>query len=425
MLANVFPAQQLLQNELRIPSSKSLAHRSIICASLAKGTSLISNIDMSLDIQATMACMRELGATIEEVEEGLLVTGISSFAKKEEYTLECNESGSTLRFMIPIASLCHKKVHVHGTKRLLERPQAIYKEIFEKQNLLFVQDEEGIHIQGALTAQEYVIAGNVSSQFISGLLFTLPLCDGDSIIHITGTFESRSYVDLTIQMLQTFGVNVHFVDDCTIAIKGNQEYIATNVAVEADYSQLAFFAVLSALGKEVTCLGANPLSLQGDKAILDILSAMGCQIEWQENGVVVKPQELQATTIDLQNCPDLGPVLFTCASLAKGTTHFIHAKRLRIKESDRIYAMECELKKLGVEVHSTEDEAWVTGVDHWNTPCDLHGHNDHRIVMALAIGAIVSKYGVTIDDAQAVRKSYPHFFEDLAKLGVDVMKKEI
>ena len=174
------------------------------------------------------------------------------------------------------------------------------------------------------------------------------------------------------------------------------------------------------MGQPITCLYANPNSLQGDKAILDILTNMGCSIVWNEDGVCVKGDSLHSTTIDLQNCPDLGPILFVCASLAEGTTHFINCKRLRIKESDRIYAMECELRKLGVDIHSTEDEVWISGCRKWNTPCMVDGHNDHRIVMALAIGAIVSENGITIQGAEAVSKSYPHFFDDLAKLGIKI-----
>ena len=419
MLVKIEPSK-LTHHQIRIPSSKSLGHRAIICASLAKGTSIVSNVDMSKDIEATIDCMRQLGATIVVNHDELQITGIEEF-KDKEYFLWCNESGSTLRFMIPIASLSNQKVYLSGTKRLLERPQEIYKQIFNEQDLIFEQLENEIVINGSLKSHHYVIDGNVSSQFISGLLFALPLCDNDSIIEIRNEFASKSYVDLTISMLETFGIQIEWLNHYTIKVFGNQQYQSAKVTIEADYSQLAFFAVLGALGQPVTCLHANKNSLQGDKAILDILANMGCKIVWEDNGVSVTGTSLHATTIDLQNCPDLGPILFTCASLIEGTTHFIHAKRLRIKESDRIYAMECELRKLGVHIESTEDEVWITGTKKWKTPCMVYGHNDHRIVMALAIGAIVSANGVTIDGAEAISKSYPHFFEDLEKLGV---KKE-
>ena len=421
MLVKIEPSK-LTSNEIRIPSSKSLGHRAIICASLAKGTSIVSNVDMSKDIEATIGCMEQLGATIDRNGSQLVIKGIDTFSC-DNCQLWCNESGSTLRFMIPIASLTGNRVSLKGTKRLLERPQHIYQELFVKEGLLFEQNEEEIIIEGSLIGGVYKIDGNVSSQFISGLLFALPLCAKDSEIHIVGEFASKSYVDLTIDMLKKFGVIITWINDHVLLVKGNQKYQANHVTVEADYSQLAFYAVLGALGQPVNCLYANPFSLQGDKAILDIVSNMGANVIWNDNGVIVEGKNLHSTTIDLQNCPDLGPVLFVCASLAKGTTHFVNAKRLRIKESDRVYAMECELKKLGIEITSTEDEVWITG-SKWKTPCLVDGHNDHRIVMALAIGAIVSEKGITISGAEAISKSYPHFFEDLLKLGVKVKESE-
>jgi 3-phosphoshikimate 1-carboxyvinyltransferase len=414
MLVTIEPSK-CIESQIRIPSSKSLGHRAIICASLAKGTSYISNVDMSKDLEATIGCMEQLGAKILKKGNTLEITGIECFENRE-YTLWCNESGSTLRFMIPIASLTKQKVILQGTKRLLERPQNIYQNIFSQ----FEHNEQEIVVEECLKGGIYEIDGNVSSQFISGLLFALPLCDKDSQIKIQGEFASKSYVDLTVDMLKQFGIVVEWINDTTIFIKGNQQYQPKDVTIEADYSQLAFFAGLSALGQPITCLHANPYSLQGDKAILDILTNMGCSIVWNEDGVCVKGDSLHSTTIDLQNSPDLGPILFVCASLAEGTTHFINCKRLRIKESDRIYAMECELRKLGVTIHSTEDEVWITGCRKWNTPCIVEGHNDHRIVMALTIGAIVSENGMTIQGAEAVSKSYPHFFDDLAKLGIKI-----
>ena len=417
MLVKIEPSN-ITSNEVRIPSSKSLGHRAIICASLAKGTSVVSNVDTSKDIEATIGCMEQLGAKIVVNNHDLIITGIEKFEEKS-YQLWCNESGSTLRFMVPIASLTGCKVSFQGKKRLLERPQSIYQQLFIKEDLYFKQGEEEITIEGRLPGGKYEIDGNVSSQFISGLLFALPLCAQDSTIRIIGEFASKSYVDLTVDMLANFGIEITWINDKELFVKGNQQYEATNVTVEADYSQLAFYAVLGALGHPVVCLHANKDSLQGDKAVLDILSNMGAMVVWDDCGVVVEGKELHSTTIDLQNCPDLGPVLFVCASLAKGTTHFINTKRLRIKESDRVDAMECELKKLGIEIISSENEVWITG-GKWNTPCVVDGHNDHRIVMALTIGAIVSECGITICGAEAISKSYPHFFEDLLKLGVKI-----
>lgn len=423
MEVTLYPSE-LSQSKIRIPSSKSLAHRAIICASLAKGVSCITNVDDSQDIQATIDCMRKLGASIVEKDHELVIQGIQSWNQTVKEPLYCHESGSTLRFMIPIASLTNQRITLCGTKRLLERPQRVYADLFYKQGLAFKQSEQEIMIEGMIQPGEIELPGNVSSQFISGLLFALPLQKKDSRIHITGNFESRSYVDLTLQMLHEFQIEAYFEDERTLFIKGNQEYQAHDVKVEADFSQLAFWAVLASCKGPLLCKDANQNSLQGDQAVLSILKRMGMQVDWINEGVICNPCELTATTIDLQNCPDLGPVLFVAASIAKGTTHFIHAKRLRIKESDRIQAMEEELAKVGVQITSTEDEVWVEGAEHWKSSNELQGHNDHRIVMALAIGAICTNQECTIHGAQAIAKSYPTFFEDMKQLGIALETKE-
>lgn len=407
----------IAHGKVTIPPSKSMAHRAIICAALAKGTSVISNVDYSQDILATIECMRKLGADIKCDKTSVTVTGINDFCHITDTNIECNESGSTLRFLIPLFSLTGQKTTFTGKNRLLKRPQKIYEDIFKNAGLCFVQDEEKIEIQGAVPSGEYTINGNVSSQFISGLLFCLPLLSSDSRIKIIPPFESRSYIGLTIQMLAKFGVEIVREDDLTLLIKGNQQYTAHDETVEGDFSQFAFFAVLSAINNPVDICGMDPDSLQGDKQILNILCDFGCDISF-ENGIYsVSAQKLTAKKIDLENCPDLGPVLCTLAMFSNGTTHITNANRLRIKESDRILAMQTECAKLGCKIEDTENDVFIHSGFAQPTET-LSGWKDHRIVMALAVA--LSRIGGEIDGCEAVSKSYPSFFEDLKKAGIDV-----
>lgn len=415
MIAAITPSH--CQGSVQIPPSKSMAHRAIIAASLANGCSHITNIDLSDDIHATIEGMRQLGAQITVHEKEVAVKGIRDFHQLKTKKIFCNESGSTLRFFIPIFSLCDQEVHFVGKGRLLQRPQSVYETIFHSQGLRFDHQPDQIIIDHCLQPGIYEVDGNISSQFITGLLFALPLLNEDSIIKIKPPFESRSYIDLTLQMLQQFSITAAFVDEWTIAIKGNQIYQANDVYVEGDFSQLAFFAVLAAIQGDLSITGISSNSKQGDQQILSILQDFHASIEEIENGFLVHQAELQGCSIDLNNCPDLGPILFVLAAMAKGTTHIYNAGRLRIKESDRIAAMECELKKFGVDIHSTKEEIWIIGnPDGYHCDQILHGHNDHRIVMAMTIMALVNHDVCSIEGAQAIRKSYPSFFEDVQKL---------
>ena len=403
---------------ITIPPSKSMAHRAIICAALAEGESVISNIDYSVDITTTIDCMRKLGAQIECGKTAVKVKGIKDFSHIADTHIECNESGSTLRFLIPIFSLTGQKITFTGKNRLLKRPQKIYREIFTEAGLLFEQTEEKIEIQGPLPAKKYTIAGNVSSQFISGLLFTLPLLKEDSTIHILPPFESRSYIDLTIQMLAKFGVEIIWQNELTLYIKGNQKYLARNETVEGDFSQFAFFGVLSAVNNPVDICGMDPHSLQGDRQILQILSDFGCEVSFEKGIYKVNASKgLKGTSVDLKNCPDLGPVLCTLAMFSKGTSNITNAGRLRIKESDRILAMQTECAKMGCKIEDTENEMVIHGG--CTTPTEIiNGWKDHRIVMATAVA--LSVLGGTIDGCEAITKSYPSFFDDMKKAGIEV-----
>ena len=402
---------------ITIPPSKSLAHRAIICACLAPGRSVISNIDYSVDIRATIEGMRHLGASIKEDKDTLFIDGIETFQYDGD-VVNCHESGSTLRFFLPLFSLTGKRATFSGSKRLIERPQNVYEMLFQEQGIDFVRTYPNIIIDGRLKPGELTLKGNVSSQFITGLLFALPLLEADSKIHIEPPFESRSYVDLTIQMLKRFQIIVEYEDAYTLAIKGNQQYQPTDVLVEGDYSQLVFWASLGVLNHSVETHGLDLHSLQGDKKTIDIFQSMNAGIKVLDDGYQFCPGTLNGTVIDLNDCPDLGPMLFALATQANGKTTFQNAGRLRIKESDRIEAMETELKKLGCSISSTFGTVTITGPVKLQGNVTLHGHNDHRIVMALSILATIADEPITIDDAQAISKSYPGFFKDLASCGI-------
>lgn len=416
MRARITPAK-IDSGNITIPPSKSLAHRAIICACLAPGRSVISNIDYSVDIRATIEGMRHLGASIKEDKDTLFIDGIETF-QYDGNVVNCHESGSTLRFFLPLFSLTGKRATFSGSKRLIERPQNVYEMLFQEQGIDFVRTYPNIIIDGRLKPGELTLKGNVSSQFITGLLFALPLLEADSKIHIEPPFESRSYVDLTIQMLKRFQIIVEYEDAYTLAIKGNQQYQPTDVLVEGDYSQLVFWASLGVLNHSVETHGLDLHSLQGDKKTIDIFQSMNAGIKVLDDGYQFCPGTLNGTVIDLNDCPDLGPMLFALATQANGKTTFQNAGRLRIKESDRIKAMETELKKLGCSISSTFGTVTITGPVKLQGNVTLHGHNDHRIVMALSILATIADEPITIDDAQAISKSYPGFFKDLASCGI-------
>ena len=416
MRARITPAK-IDSGNITIPPSKSLAHRAIICACLAPGRSVISNIDYSVDIRATIEGMRHLGASIKEDKDTLFIDGIETFQYDGD-VVNCHESGSTLRFFLPLFSLTGKRATFSGSKRLIERPQNVNEMLFQEQGIDFVRTYPNIIIDGRLKPGELTLKGNVSSQFITGLLFALPLLEADSKIHIEPPFESRSYVDLTIQMLKRFQIIVEYEDAYTLAIKGNQQYQPTDVLVEGDYSQLVFWASLGVLNHSVETHGLDLHSLQGDKKTIDIFQSMNAGIKVLDDGYQFCPGTLNGTVIDLNDCPDLGPMLFALATQANGKTTFQNAGRLRIKESDRIEAMETELKKLGCSISSTFGTVTITGPVKLQGNVTLHGHNDHRIVMALSILATIADEPITIDDAQAISKSYPGFFKDLASCGI-------
>ena len=421
MKVKIHPASWTQPRTVQIPPSKSLAHRWIVCASLADGVSRLDNIAYSEDILATMEGMRRLGAQIEAGEHSVTIRGISGPPCVEgEEPVDCNESGSTLRFLIPLCSLSGRPVAFTGRNRLLKRPQGVYEALYRERGLSFVQDGEKIAVQGALAPGRYELDGNVSSQFISGLLFALPLLPEDSVIAIRPPVESRSYLELTMQAMEQFGVTARFTDAHTLHIPGGQTYRPHSGAVEGDFSQLAFFAVLGAAAGDIRCIGVRPDSRQGDKVILDILRQAGASVQECPGGYLVQKGALTGMQIDLADCPDLGPILMVLAGCAQGETHISHVARLRYKESDRIAAMQQELEAFGVSMRAEEDDIFLPGGG--LRPCkrELWAHTDHRIAMSMAVAAVCSGAPAVLAGAECVRKSYPGFFEDLQAVGIPV-----
>ena len=388
----------VLKGAVNAPPSKSMAHRLLIAAALSRGTSVIRGISDCDDVKATVKCLEALGVKIQKSDSAITVSGVDVTAITPQSTLDCNESGSTLRFLLPIALLSGKNTLFYGADGLMRRPMDVYENMCRDKGYSYNADGSSIAVRGPLTAGEYEVIGNVSSQFISGLIFALPLANGDSKINIIPPIESRAYIDMTIEALEAFGVKVRWLDDNTIFIKGNQKYSPTDVTVEGDYSGSAFIDALSAFGNDVSVEGLNPDSVQGDRAYKSLFDML-------KKGV---------PTIHLGNCPDLGPILFAVAAAKHGGV-FTGTRRLKIKESDRCAAMAEELSKFGVSVSVYDDKVVVYPIKLQAPSAALNGHNDHRIVMALSI--LLTLTGGEIEGAEAVNKSYPAFFDDLKSIG--------
>lgn len=411
--------QFLTQARVRIPSSKSVGHRLLIASALAKGTSALKGIGRSADIEATMNALRAFGAGFEEKGDTILVHGIAAF-EDQARVIDCGESGSTLRFLIPLAALSEAETLFTGRGRLMARPQGVYEKIFAEQNLLFCHTAEGIRIKGPLKAGKYTVEGNISSQFISGLLFALPLLEADSEITVREPFESSAYVTLTQNALKAAGIRIE-QNGLTFRIKGKQTYQAVNAAVDGDDSQAAFFAALALTHQmPVAVEGIAHDSAQPDHVIFSLVSKAGADVRETEEGYLIEPGRIQPLQADLSQCPDLGPVLFALAAAAEGTSVFTGTMRLRIKESDRVAAMQEELTKLGCRMDIDGDTVYVHGMPEIEGGVELDSHNDHRIVMALAILSARALNPVKIEGAEAINKSYPDFFRDLEKAGMKV-----
>ena len=406
---------KMLKGRVTAPPSKSVAHRAIIAAALSGENCTVSNLSFSEDIKATLGCMRELGAEFEVIEKENKVVFKKSRAMEtsDVHILDCSESGSTLRFLIPVALLQDNPVTLTGRGRLMQRPQKPYIDLFSKKGIECIQTRDTISFKGKLKPGVFKLHGNVSSQFITGLLFALPLLDGDSEIVITTETESKGYIDITLSVLQDFGIEIINKNYKKFKIAGNQKYKAIDYEVEGDYSQAAFFLTAGALGCDIECAGLRKDSLQGDKKIIEILKEAGATVTELGDGTITvkRNEDMHGITIDAAEIPDLVPIIAVLCAFLEGESRIINAGRLRMKESDRLAAISSELKHLGLDITEGTDYLIINGTDvlHGTT---VSSWNDHRIAMALSIAACRCEGEVSIMGAQtAVLKSYPDFFE--------------
>lgn len=399
MKVNILPSKT--SGEVSAPPSKSFAHRYLIGSVLSRGKCVIKNIADSDDISATLSCIEQLGGSV--TKDGNTVTVIPTAKSQiENAVFDCKESGSTLRFFIPVVlATGAKNCTFSGSERLLARGIKEYEKLFENSDVKIKSDEKSIEVNGTLSAGNYEISGEVSSQYTTGMLFALSSTPGKSTLKITGNAESRAYVDMTIKVLKDFGADIKETEKNFFEINGKGRLSPGEFTVEGDWSNAAFLIALSRLVGTISVSGLNENSVQGDRfctAAFDVLDGENAEI-------------------DLKDCPDLAPILFSYAAYKNGGK-FTNTRRLRVKESDRANVMAEELKKFGANVKVYENSVEIKKTQLKPPIVPLYGHNDHRIVMALSVLAAV--FGAEIDGAEAVNKSYPDFFRDIKKAGVNV-----
>ena len=403
-----------LTGEVTPPPSKSILHRYIIASSLAKGISKIENISYSDDIIATIEAMEKLGAKIEKKDNYLLIDGSKTFDKKylsNNAEIDCNESGSTLRFLFPLSIVKKNKISFKGKGKLFKRPLNPYFENFDKYKIKYSYiNENEILLDGELKSGEYEIDGNISSQFITGLLFSLPLLNENSKIIIRGKLESSSYIDITVDCLNKFGIKIINNSYQEFIIEGNQNYKSGDYEVEADYSQVAFFLVANSIGSNIKINGLNTNSLQGDKKIIDFISQID---NWNKEEKLI---------LDGSETPDIIPILSLKACTSKKEIEIVNIARLRIKESDRLKATVEELSKLGFDLLEKEDSILINSRKDFykinnNSLVYLSSHSDHRIAMTIAIALTCYNGEIILDNLDCVKKSYPNFWEVFLSLG--------
>lgn len=398
MLVEIKPSK--LKGTVKAPPSKSMAHRLLICAGIAEGESKIKNVAYSQDVLATLDCLEALGAAVEKNGDTVYITGadIKSFCGG---VFPCRESGSTLRFFLPLAMLGKGESLFIGSGRLMERPMEIYEALSREKGISYEKSGDGIRVSGILKGGSFSLRGDVSSQFVTGLLFALPLAEEDSTVTLTGKTESIAYIDMTVAALEKFGVNIKKENDNSYYIKGNQKYLPQKLTVEGDYSNGAFLDAFNLIGGELEVEGLAEESIQGDRVYKDYFGKLKegfCQL-------------------DVSQCPDLAPVLMTLASAFHGA-QLTGTRRLKIKESDRGEVMKAELSKFGSVIETKENEINVFKSNLHTPEETLCSHNDHRVVMSLSV--LCSLYGGKIQGAESVNKSYPDFFDVMRKTGMEV-----
>lgn len=382
------------------PPSKSIAHRFLICGALSRGECRINGVSESEDMKATIGCLSSLGANVQR--EGDTVTIFCGLNPKKEVTLDCIESGSTLRFMIPVALASGaEKITFKGSERLIARGVEVYQEVFADKGVRIEKDKNEIVVSGMLESGNYVLRGDVSSQYVTGLMLSLATLNSDSTIEILPPVESRPYIDMTIKVLEKFGVKIEETEKNKFFVKGGQRFASGTYDVEGDWSNGAILFALNAFGSNVAVSGLDENSVQGDKVCVEIFRAL----------------EKGNATIDLSDCPDLAPIAFVVAAEKNGAK-FTGTERLKIKESDRAAVMAEELAKFGAWVDVFDDYVVVHKAELHASSKEIRSHNDHRIAMSLAV--LMTKFGGVLDGAEAVKKSFPDFFDVMKRAGAKV-----
>lgn len=389
-----------LCGEIIAPPSKSIAHRFLICGALSRGECRINGVSESEDMKATIGCLSSLGANVQR--ESDTVTIFCGLDPKKEVTLDCIESGSTLRFMIPVALASGaEKITFKGSERLIARGVEVYEEVFADKGVRIEKGKNEIVVSGMLESSNYVLRGDVSSQYVTGLMLSLATLNSDSTIEILPPVESRPYIDMTIAVLEKFGVKIEETEKNKFFVKGGQRFASGAYDVEGDWSNGAILFALNDFGSNVAVSGLDENSVQGDKVCVEIFRAL----------------EKGNATIDLSDCPDLAPIAFVVAAEKNGAT-FTGTERLKIKESDRAAVMAEELAKFGARVDVFDDCVVVHKAELHASSKEIRSHNDHRIAMSLAV--LMTKYGGVLDGAEAVKKSFPDFFDVMKRAGAKV-----
>lgn len=414
-----FPAP--LKGTVAAPASKSEAHRRMICAGLTRSATTLNGFMDSADMAATARCLKALGALLSREGDSLTITG---YAKKpcKLPVLDCGESGSTLRFFVPIALAMAKGgvFRMHG--RLGQRPMDVYRDLFVPRGVRWrmgvgCDGAAELTVKGELEAGHYVMPGNVSSQFVSGLMFALPLLEEDSTLTVQPPVESAGYINMTVEALTQSGIQLEELSPFSWRIPGNQQYNAKDGALAGDYSQAAVLLCAAALGNEVKVTGLAPATTQGDRAVLKHLESLGAMVQEDASGVCVKADELCGTVLDMSNCPDIAPVLALVCQMSEGESRLTGCSRLRLKECDRLAATVETLNLLGGNARAEGDDIVITGVEKLRGDVTLPDYNDHRMIMMGAMAASVAEKAVKMTGVEALNKSWPEFINVYTNLG--------
>ena len=412
-MGEVIVRRSELKGSIKAPASKSYTHRALICAALADGNSKIINFLDCDDSRETIDVLRRFGISINDSGGNLNISG--SMLKAPEEPVELGASGTTYRFILPLAALAEGETRILVKGRLADRPIEPLLDALKQLGIEIKADENSIIIngEGKIKGGEIKIPGDVSSQFISGLLFIAPLTEEGIDIELTTELESRPYADMTISVMKEFGIGID-----GLKVRGGQSYKPKDYEVGGDYSSAAFLLAAGVINGEVEVAGLNPESIQGDKRIIEILKEMNSEIEINENSIKTKKSNLKGIEVDVKDIPDLVPILAVLGCFAEGETRILNAGRLRGKESDRLAAMAAELGKMGAAIEEGDDSMTIRGGGLSGARID--SHNDHRIAMACAVAGLNAEGETVIENSDCVEKSYPEFFKDLTKVGADI-----